>query len=146
MTKIITKKNTFKKAKWLSEEALQIAEKKRKAKVKREREGYAQLNAEFQTIARRNKKAFLSVQCKEIEKNNKMKRARDLFKKIVDTKGIFHAKVDTIKDRNVKDLREAEKIKKRWQEYTEELYKKSLNDPNNHNGVVTHVEPDILKS
>ena len=146
MTKIIPKKNTFKKAKWLSEEALQIAEKKRKAKVKREREGYAQLNAEFQTIARRNKKAFLSVQCKEIEKNNKMKRARDLFKKIVDTKGIFHAKVDTIKDRNVKDLREAEKIKKRWQEYTEELYKKSLNDPNNHNGVVTHVEPDILKS
>ena len=146
MTKIIPKKNTFKKEKWMSEEALQIAEKKRKAKVKREREGYAQLNAEFQTIARRNKKAFLSVQCKEIEKNNKMKRARDLFKKIVDTKGIFHAKVDTIKDRNVKDLREAEKIKKRWQEYTEELYKKSLNDPNNHNGVVTHVEPDILKS
>ena len=146
MTKIIPKKNTFKKAKWLSEEALQIAEKKRKAKVKREREGYTQLNAEFQTIARRNKKAFLSVQCKEIEKNNKMKRARDLFKKTGDTKGIFHAKVGTIKDRNVKDLREAEKIKKRWQEYTEELYKKSLNDPNNHNGVVTHVEPDILKS
>ena len=146
MTKIISKKNTFKKAKWLSEEALRIAEKKRKAKVKRDREGYAQLNAEFQTIARRNKKAFLSVQCKEIEKNNKMKRARDLFKKIGDTKGIFHAKVGTIKDRNVKDLREAEKIKKRWQEYTEELYKKSLNDPNNHNGVVTHVEPDILKS
>jgi len=146
VTKIIPKKNTFKKAKWLSEEALQIAEKKRKAKVKREREGYTQLNAEFQTIARRNKKAFLSVQCKEIEKNNKMKRARDLFKKTGDTKGIFHAKVGTIKDRNVKDLREAEKIKKRWQEYTEELYKKSLNDPNNHNGVVTHVEPDILKS
>ena len=114
--------------------------------IKGERKRYTQLNAEFQRIARRNKKAFLSVQCKEIEKNNKMKRARDLFKKIVDTKGIFHAKVDTIKDRNVKDLREAEKIKKRWQEYTEELYKKSLNDPNNHNGVVTHVEPDILKS
>ena len=108
MTKIIPKKNTFKKAKWLSEEALQIAEKKRKAKVKREREGYTQLNAEFQTIARRNKKAFLSVQCKEIEKNNKMKRARDLFKKTGDTKGIFHAKVGTIKDINGKGLREEE--------------------------------------
>ena len=146
VTKIIPKKNTCKKAKWLSEEALQIAEKKIKAKGKGERERYAQLNAEFQIIARRNKKTFLSEQCKEIEKNNKMKKARDLFKKIGDTKGIFHAKLDTIKDRNVKDLREAEKIKKRWQEHTEELNKKGLNDTNNHNGVVTHVEPEILKS
>ena len=100
----------------------------------------------LQKIARRDKIAFLIEQCQEIKEINRTGKTKVLFEKTGDTKGIFHAKVGTIKDRNVKDLREAEKIKKRWQEYTEELYKKSLNDPNNHNGVVTHVEPDILKS
>ena len=99
----------------------------------------------FQRIARRNKKAFLSGQCKEIEENNRMGKTRDLFKKIRDTKGAFHAKMGTIKDRNGMDLTEAEEIKKRWQEYTEELYKKDLNDPGNHDGVFTHLEPDILE-
>ena len=103
------------------------------------------MNAEFQRIARRNKKAFLSNQCKEIEENNRKGKTRDLFKKIRDTKGIFHAKKGTIKDRNGVDLTEAEDIKKRWQEYTEELYKKGLHDPDNHDGVITHLEPDILK-
>ena len=110
-----------------------------------EKERYKHLNAEFQTIARRDKKAFFSDQCKEIEENNKMGKTRDLFKKIRDTKGTFHAKMGSIKDRNGMDLIEAKDIKKRWQEYTEELYKKDLHDPDNHDGVITHLEPDILK-
>ena len=113
-------------------------------KVKGEKERYILLNAEFQRIARRDKKAFLSDQCKEIERNNRMGKTRDLFKKIRDTKGIFHAKMGTIKDRNGMDLTEAEDIKTRWQEYTEELYK-NLDDPDNHNGVITHLESDILE-
>ena len=125
----------------MSEEALQIAEKRREAKGKGEKERYTYLNAEFQRIARRDKKAFLSDQCKEIEENNRMGKTRGLFKKIRDTKGTFHAKMDMIKDRNSKDIIEAENIK-RWQEYTEELYRKDLNDPNNHNGVITHLEPE----
>ena len=103
------------------------------------------MNAEFQRIARRDKKAFLSDQCKEIEENKRMGNSRDLFKKIRDTKGTFHAKMGSIKDRNGKDLTEAEDIKKRWQEYTEELYKKDLHDPDNDDGVITHLEPDILE-
>ena len=99
--------------------------------------------AEFQRIARRDKKAFLSGQCKATEENNRMAKSRDLFKKIRDTKGVFHAKMGTIKDRNSTDLTEAEDVKKRWQEYTEELYKKDLHDPNNHDGVITHLEPDV---
>ena len=110
-----------KKEKWLSEEALQIAVKRREVKSKGEKERYTHLNAEFQRIARRDKKAFLSDQCKEIEENNRMGRTRDHFKKIRDTKGICHAKMISIKDSNGMDLREAEDIKKRWQEYTEEL-------------------------
>ena len=133
------------KAKWLSEEALQIAEKRREANSKGEKERYTHLNAEFQRIARTDKKTFLSNQCKEIEENNRMGRTRDLFKKIRDTKGTFHAKMGSIKDQNGRDLTEAEDIKKRWQEYTEELYKKDLHDPDNHNGVITHLEPDILE-
>ena len=138
-------KKKCKKAKWLSEEALQITEKRREAKGKGEKERYTHLNAEFQRIARRDKKAFLSDQCKEIEENNKMGKTRDLFKKIRDTKGTFHAKMGSIKDINAMDLTEAEDIKKRWQEYTEELYKKYLHDPDNHDGVITHLEPDILE-
>ena len=103
------------------------------------------MNAESQRIAGRDKKAFLSDQCKEIEESNRMEKTRDLFKKIRDTKGQFHAKMGTINDRNGMDLTEAEDIKKRWQEYTEELYKKDLHDPDNHDGVITHVEPDILE-
>ena len=122
--KMISKKKKCKKAKWLSEEALQIAEKRREAKAKGEKEIYTHLNAEFQRIARRDKKAFLSDQCKEIEENNRMGKIRDLFKKIRDTKGIFHAKMGTIKDRNGMDLTKAEDFKKEWQEYIEELYKK----------------------
>ena len=114
-------------------------------KGKGEKERYSHLNAEFQRIARRDKKAFLSDQCKEIEENNRMGRARDLFKKIRDTKGTFHAKMGLIKDRNGMDLIEEEDIKKRWQEYTEELYKKGLQEPDNHHGVITHLEPDILE-
>ena len=110
------------------------------------KERYNHLNAEFQRIAGRDKKAFLSDQCKEIEENNRLGKTRDLFKKIRDTKGTFHAKMGTIKDRNGMDLTEAENIKKRWQEYTGELYKKGLHDPDNHDGVITHLEPDILKS
>ena len=125
----------------MSEEALQIAEKRREAKGKGENERYTHWNAEFQRIARRDKKAFLSDQCKEIEENNRMGKTRDFFKKIRDTKGIFHGKMGSVKDRNVRDLIEAEDIKKRWQEYTEELYKKD----DNHNGVITHLEPDILE-
>ena len=120
-----------KKAKWLSGEALQIAVKRREAKSKGEKERYKHLNAEIQRIARRDKKAFLSDQCKEIEENSRMEQTRNLFKKIRDTKGIFHAKMGTIKDRNGTDLTESEDIKKMWQEYTEELYKKELHDPGN---------------
>ena len=122
--KIIPKKKKCKKAKWLSEEALQIDEKRREVKDKGEKERYTHLNTEFQTIARRDKKAFLSDQCKEIEENKRMGKTRDLFKKIRDTKGTFHSKMGSIKDRNGMDLTEAEDIKKSWQEYTEELYKK----------------------
>ena len=118
--------------------------KRREAKSKGERERYSHLNAEFQRIARRDKKAFLSDQCKEIEENNRMGKSRDLFKKMRDTKGTFHAKIGSIKDRNRMDLTETEDVKKRWQEYTE-LYKKDLHDPDNHNGVITHLEPDILE-
>ena len=110
---------------------------------KGEKERYTHLNAEFQRIARRGKKAFLRDQCKEIEENNRMGKTTDLFKKIRDTKGIFHAKMGSIKDRNGMDLTEAEDIKKRWQEYTEELYKKDLHDPDSHDGVITDLEPDI---
>ena len=127
----IPKKKKCKKAKWLSEEALQITVKRKKAKSKGEKERYTHLNTEFQRIARRDTKAFLSDQCKEIEENNRIGKTRDLFKKIRDTKGTFHAKMGSIKDRNCRDLTEAEDIKKRWQEYTEELYKKDLLDPNN---------------
>ena len=134
--KTIPKKNKCKKAKWLSDEALQIPVKRREVKSKGEKERYANLNAEFQRIARRDKKAFLSDQYKEREENNRMGKTRDLFKKIRDTKGTFHAKMGSIKDRNGVDLTEAEDIKKRWQEYTEELYKKYLHDPDNHDGVI----------
>ena len=118
----MTKKKKCKKAKWLSEEALLIAVKRREAKSKGEKERYKHLNSEFQRIARRDKKAFLSDQCQEIEENNRMGKTRDLFKKIRDTKGTFHTKTGTIKDRNGRDLTEAEDIEKRWQEYTEELF------------------------
>ena len=124
--KTVPKKKKCKKAKWLSEEALQIAVKGREAKSKGEKERYKHLNAEFQRIARRDKKAFCSDQCKEIEENNRMGKTRDLFKKIRDTKGTFHAKMDSIKDRNGMDLTEPEDFKKRWQEYTEQLCKKYL--------------------
>ena len=134
-----------KKAKWLSGEALQIAVKRREAKSKREKERYKHLNAEFQRIARKDKKALLSDQCKEIEENNRMGKTRDLFKKIRDTKGTYHAKMGSIKDRNGMYLTEAEDIKKRWQEDTEELYKKDLHNQDNHNGVITHLGPDILE-
>ena len=117
------------KEKWLSGEALQIAEKRKEVKSKREKERYTHLNAQFQRIARKDKKAFLGDQCKEIEENNRMEKTRDLFKKMRDTKGTFHANMGTIKERNGMDLTEAEDIKKRWQEYTEELYKKDLHDP-----------------
>ena len=128
----------------MSEEALEIAEKRRDAKGKGEKERKNDLNAVFQRTARRDKKAFLSDQCKEIEENNRMGKTRDVFKKIRDTKGTFHAKIGSIKDRNCMDLTEAEDIK-RWQEYTEELYKKDLQDQDNHDGMTTHLEPDILK-
>ena len=114
-------------------------------KSKGEKERYTHLNAEFQRIARRDKKAFLSDQCKEIEENNTMGKTRDLFKKIRDTKGTFHAKMGSIKDRYGMDLTETEDIKKKWQEYTEELYKKDLHNTDNHSGVITHLEPDILE-
>ena len=143
--KIIPKKKKCKKAKWLSEEALQIAEKRREVKGKGEKERYTHLNVEFKRIATRDKKAFLSDQCKEIEENNRMEKTSDLFKKIRDTKGLFHAKMDSVKGRNGMDLTETEDIKKRWQEYTEELYKKDLHDPDNHGGVIIHLEPDILE-
>ena len=145
LIKTIPKEKKCKKAKWLSEEALQIAEKSKKAKGKGEKERYTHLNAKFQGIARRGKKPFLSDQCKEIEEDNEMGKTRDLFKKMRDIKGTFHAKMGTVKDRNVKDLTEAEDIKKRWQEYTKELYIKDLSDPDNRNGVITHLQPDILQ-
>ena len=119
--------------------------KRREVKSKGEKERYKHLNAELQRIARRDKKAFLSDQCKETEENNRMGKTRDLFKKIRDTKGTFHAKMGSIKDRNCMELTEAEDIKKRWQEYTEELYKKDLHEPGNHNGMITDLEPDILE-
>ena len=144
-SKTLPKKKKCRKSKWLSDDALQIAVKRREAKSKGKKERYSHLNAEFQRIARRNKKAFLSDQCKEIEENNRMGNSRDLFKKIRDTKGTFHAKMGTIKDKNDMDLTEAEDIKKRWQAYTEELYKKELHDLDNHDGVITHLEPDILE-
>ena len=122
--KTIPMEKKCKKAKWLSGEALQIAVKRREAKSKGENERYKHLNAEFQRIARRDKKAFLSDQCKEIEENNRIGKTRNLFKKIRDIKGTFHAKLGSIKDRNCVDLKEAEAIKKRWQEYTKDLYKK----------------------
>ena len=140
-----SRKRNAKKAKWLSEEALQIALKRREMKSKGEKERYTHLNAELQRIARGDKKAFLGDQCREMEENNRMGKTRDLFKKIRDTKGTFHAKMSSIKDRNGMDLTEAEDIKKRWQEYTEELYKKDLHGPDNHNGVITHLEPDTLE-
>ena len=129
----------------MSEEALHRVEKRRETKGKGVKERYTHLNTEFQRIARRDKKAFLSDQCKEIEENNRMRKTRVLFKKIRDSKGTFHAKMSTIKDRNYMDLSEAEDIKKRWQEYTEELYKKDLHDPENHDGMITHLEPVILQ-
>ena len=119
--------------------------KRREVKSIGEKERYTHLNAEFQRIARRDKKVFLSNQCKEIEENNRMGKTRDLLKKIRDTKGPFHAEMGSIKDRNCRDLTEAEDVKKRWQEYTEELYKKDLHDPDNYDGVITHLEPDILE-
>ena len=145
--KTTAKKKKCKKAKWLSEEALQIAVKRREVKSKGEKETYTHLISEFQRITRRDKKAFLSDQCKEIEENNRKGQTRDLFKKIRDTKGTLHAKMGSIKDRNGKDLTEAAESKKRWQEYTEELYKKDIHDPYNHNGVITHthLKPDILE-
>ena len=141
--KTIPMEKKCKKAKWLSEEALQIAVKRRETKSKGEKERYIYLNAEFQRIARRDKKAFLSEQCKEIEENNRMGKIRVLFRKIRDTKGTFHTKMGTIKDRNDMDLTEAKDIK-RWQEYTE-VYKIDRHDPDNHNGVMTHLESDILE-
>ena len=145
MIKTIPKKKKRKMAKWLSEVALLIAVKRREAKGKGEKERYTHLNAEFHRIARRDKKAFLGDQYKEIEENNRMRKTRDRFKKIRDTKGTFHAKMSTIKDRNGRDLTEAEDIKKRCQEYTEELSKKDLHDPDNQDDVITHLEPDIME-
>ena len=138
----------------MSEKALQIVEKRRKAKKKKRRRKakgkgvkgrYTHLNVEFQRKAQRDKKAFLGDQCKEIEGNNRMGKTRDLFKKIRDTKGTFRAKMGSIKDRKGMDLTEAEDIKKRWQEYTQKLYKKDLHDPDNHDGVITNLEPNILE-
>ena len=143
--KTIPMEKKRKKAKWLSEEALQIAVKRRDAKSKGEKERYKHLNAEFQRIARRDKKAFLSNKCKEIEENNRMVKTRDFFKKIRNTKGIFHARMGSIKGRDGMDLTEAEDIRRRWQEYTEQLYKKGLCDLDDHDGVITHLEPDILE-
>ncbi|XP_060256643.1 uncharacterized protein LOC132657989 [Ovis aries] len=144
--KTIPMEKKCKKAKWLPEEALEIAVKRREVKSKREKERFKHLNAEFQRRARRVKKDFFSDQCKEIEENNRMGKTRDLFKKIRDTKGTFHAKIGSIKDRNGLDLTEAEDIKKRWKEYMLELYKKDLHDPDNHDDVITNLEPDILES
>ena len=143
--KTIRMEKKCKKAKWLPEEALQIAVKRREVKSKGEKERYKHLNAEFKRIARRDKKAFFSDQCKEIEENNRMGKTRNHFKKIRETKGKFHATMGSIKDRNGMDLTEAEDIKKRQREYTEELYKKDIQDQDNHDSVITHQEPDILE-
>ena len=129
----------------MPEEALQISVKRKEDNGKGAKERYTHLNAEFQRTARRDKKAFLSNQCKEIEENNRMGKIRDLFKKIRDTKGTCHAKMGTIKDRNGIGLTEAEDIKKRWQEYTEEPYKNDLHDSDSHHGVITQLEPVILE-
>ena len=139
------RKEKCKKAKWLSEEALQTAMRRREVKGKGEKERFTYLNVEFQRIAKRDKKVFLSDQCKEIEENNRMGKTSDLFKKVRDTKGTFHAKVGTIKDRNCMDLTEAEDIKKRWQEYTERLYKKDLHGLDSHDGMITHLESDTVE-
>ena len=149
VTKIIPKKKKCKKVKWLSEEALQLAEERKEMKRTGERERYIQAKAELQRIARKYKDTLFNEQCKEKEENKRMGKARDLFKKIGDIKETFHAMMGTIKDRsnkerNSKDIREVEEIKKRWQEYTE-LDKKDLNEPYNHHSVVTHLEPDILE-
>ena len=144
MIKTIPNKKKCKKVKWLSEEALQIAEKRREAKGKGEKESYTHLNAEVQRTARRDKKAFLSDQCKEIEENNRIGKTRDLVKKIRDTKGTFHAKMGLIKGRNDMDLTEAEDIKKKWQEYTKN-YTKKIFMTQIYNGVITPLEPDIMK-
>ena len=140
--KTIPKEKKCKKEKWLYEEAIKIAEKRGETKGKGEKERYTHLKAELQRIPGRDKKALPSDQCKEIEENSRTGKTRDLK---LDTKGTYHAKMGTAKDRNGMDLTEAEDIKKRWQEYTEELYKKDLYDPDNHNGVITHLEPDILE-
>ena len=142
--KTIPMEKKCKKAKWLSGEALQIAVKRREVKSKRGKERYKHLNAEFQRIARRDKKAFLSDQRKEIKENNRRGKTRDVVKKIKDITGTFHANMGSIKDRNGMDLTEAEDIKKRWQEYTEELGKKDLQDQDDLDGVITHLEADIL--
>ena len=144
MNTIISKKKKSKKSKWLSEKVLQIVKKRREVKSKGEKERYIKLNTDFQRTAQREKKAFFSEQCIKLEENNRMGKNRDLFKKIRDIEGKFHAKMGSIKDRNDMDLREAEDIKKRWQEYTE-LYRKDLHDQDNHDGVITHLEPDILE-
>ena len=141
--KTIPKEKKFKKEQWLSEEALQTAEKRREAKGKEERERHIQLNAEFQRIERRDKKAFLTEQCQETEENNRMGKTGDLFKKIGDTKRKFQAKMGMINDRNSKDLTEREEIKKRWQKYTKNYTKKILNDQDNHDGVITDLELDM---
>ena len=143
--KTIPKIKKCKRAKWLSEEALQIVEKRREGQGKGEKDRYTHLNAEFQRIARRDKKTFLSDQCKEIEENNRMGKTGELFKKIRDTKGTFHAKMGTIKERNGMYLTEAEYIKKRWQEYTEDMYQKGLHDPDKHYVVTTNLQLDILE-
>ena len=143
--KTIPMEKKCKKAKWLSGEPLQIAVKRREAKGKGEKERYKHLNAEFQRIARRDKKAFFSDQCKKIEEKNRMGMTRDLFKKIRNIKGTFHARIGSIKDRNGLDITEAEDIKKRWLEYMEELYKIYLHNQDNHNGMITHLELDILE-
>ena len=142
--KTIFMEKKCKKAKWLSGKALQRVVKRREVKSKGEKERYKHLNEESQRIARRDKKAFFSEQCKKIEENNRMGKTKDFFKKIRDTKGSHHAKIGSKKDRNCMDLTEAEDIKKKWQECTE-LYKKGLHDQDNHDGVITHLEPDILQ-
>ena len=142
--KTIHKKKKCKKAKWLSDKALQIAV-KRKTKGKGEKERYTHLNAEVQIIVRRNKKAFFSVQCKETEENIRMGKTKDLFKKIRDTKGIFHAKMGTMKDRYGMDLKNQKILRRGGKNTQKKLYKKDLHDPDNHDGVITHLEPDILE-
>ena len=142
--KTILVEKKCKNTKWLSEEALQIAVKRREVKGKGEKERYTHSNAEFQRISRRDKKAFFSDQCKEIEEDNRMGKTRDLFRKVRDSKGTFHVKKGIIKDRNEMDLTEEEDIK-RWQEYMEEMYKKDLHDPDNHNGMISHRRPNILE-